>query len=690
MAKDIDLLAEFSQYEEKNADPLKEFSQYEEKPKKEDWRDLFTTALKSFQLEPATYMASNYAKPVAASLLDFVQRVGSGLASIGSPTVKEGKVDFEPTEKIDYWKKLGISPEEQKTLPNQLIKYAPDVASVIATPELEIPGLLKGASTLFPRMGKYITKGIQTGISQGGVGALIAPEGEKLRSGITMGLTGGLVSPVSQLALSGNPILRQTARIASGAGLGFFGEMGGKKIGEEMGLPPWMAATVASPLAGLLAWKGYKGFSPTTRAMQTLSEGAESKEATDMLRQAKELGLSFITPAEATGKGTLYGAQSRVGLTKEGQNLLEDILKQRLGTEQQSIEDFYRIINESPENFSAEIREAAKNSIKRLESERANAARPYYEKAETKKIAPIWLKKLEKEDPTIKNAIDDVLKNPNFQKEGELLDLPRNQIKVLDYAKREIDKQIAAATTAQDWNTVRVLEASKQKLLDNISKFNKDYAKARGIYEQLSKPIEELEKGVIGKISKLGDEELKNLSSHIFDPTQTDISRFRLIKSHIQKENPKAWDGIVRNEMERLMSKESEDVGGSRFFKNVLSDPRRYKLFQTALEDNPKALQQLKNMRSVFERLLNPDTGKSAFALGKVKMSKERNAFEALKRDLSSGKEDIKLVKFITDPDWQTKISELDKITDPEKFISRAIDIFGKTAGLSVSRFFNE
>lgn len=168
----------------------------------------------------------------------------------------------------------------------------------------------------------------------------------------------------------------------------------------------------------------------------------------------------------------------------------------------------------------------------------------------------------------------------------------------------------------------------------------------------------------------MDDRQVKNISKVIFDPAQTDIKVMRQLRDKISKENPDAWNSIVRNEMERRL--DNTDSGGSSFYSKVLKSDRAFNQFVVATEKIPGATQKLNDMRAVFKNLINPVTPRTASRLSKSSLDVPRNTYDAATkaaRNFTGGKYDKAAIDLITSNKWD---KELAKIKATKNNIQRA------------------
>ena len=100
----------------------------------------------------------------------------------------------------------------------------------------------------------------------------------------------------------------------------------------------------------------------------------------------------------------------------------------------------------------------------------------------------------------------------------------------------------------------RVIGKSRDKLVAKLDEISPDYNKARSIYSEEMPAVKAIKEGEIGKIANLKDTQLKNAGKIIFDPSETDIKVLGKIRDEFMKENPDAWKGIIKDEMQRKIS----------------------------------------------------------------------------------------------------------------------------------------
>ena len=143
--------------------------------------------------------------------------------------------------------------------------------------------------------------------------------------------------------------------------------------------------------------------------------------------------------------------------------------------------------------------------------------------------------------------------------EGAAEPVNGSNVKKLHNLKREIWSQIDSFESKSGKPLAKEI---KSKLTDAygdiVGKLRKqvpNYDNAMEEFIKQSPVVENLEKGLVGQLSKVKDTQLKQISRKLFDPEEavTNPTVIRQTKELIQKTNPEAWNGIVRTEAERRL-----------------------------------------------------------------------------------------------------------------------------------------
>jgi hypothetical protein len=466
-----------------------------------------------------------------------------------------------------------------------------------------------------------------------------------------------------------------------------------------------LAGGILSPLAHGLAYPFKSSFnylfSPSKDAYGDMLKGVLSYEAKPRLEAGRRLGIN-LTPAEAGDSNMAAVAQGKAGITEEGAEKVYQYGKERTQQEKIAINNLLDDISKDKGIASGSIRNISKEIIGEKEKALSKKASPLYDKA-------IYLDKYEKalidpenpvldkgrilrtvspeifdtlsKDPIISDAIEKIIKKPVYQK--DLNNVPPYTVKYLDYVKRYIDDLNRVAVKKGENNESRLLTIAKNDLVSAIDEVNPDYKKARAIYSEEAKPLNELKESNVGIIADLKNKNLKEVSQKIFDPTQTDLETFKKMASEYQEKSPETWNKIIRNEMERRMSKVDGNYG-SNFYKKVLVDENGFSQFLEATKEMPKVQQKLQDMKMVFRTLINQENVKGAYGKSKTSMYSFRNFGDFVRKQiegLRGGLYDKAAVNLITSGKWDKELEKINRIKNKDIRAEKTLNLLDVIEG---------
>lgn len=373
------------------------------------------------------------------------------LLELGTSLGRATKPSFIPDAEFNWRGAVGGVPEEQRTLGHKAAGFAPELLASLLAPEVAVPArLAEGAAAV--KGGKYALKAAQQALPQAGVAAAFNPE-DALSSAKAASETQVPFSLLTQALAEQNPILRNIGRAAS--------SVAGAYMGNELaGTPGEIGGAILG--AGL----GRKG--AVRNIARDIQQGAEGTGYKQLMKDAQELGLKYLTPAEATGTPFLGRIQGVVARTEEGGKKLYQEGKERIASEKKAWQDVLDTI------YSPKESDALKKE--------------FYDKAHVSKVPTKAIKEFV-EDPIIAQAMDDISKNKAYQK--KLKDVPTEDLKYWDYVKRAIyqrEKGLPPGTEER-----AILAETRNGLVDKLDSLSEDYAKGRALAE-LSKTKKNLAK----------------------------------------------------------------------------------------------------------------------------------------------------------------------------------------------------
>lgn len=242
--------------------------------------------------------------------------VGSGVTKPGSPAESLESFNFG-----EAWNRIIQDPNKRLT---------GEVLTSIFAPELR-------AASKLGSLGKIGAESLK----QGGIAALFNPEARAKAGGAAAGITAPFVT-ASEMILSSNPSIKFLGKLLRGGAAGAVGAEAGSEIA---GTPGGLAG---GALASILATKaGKKG---ALREAASDIKKARTPQSDELSQYAKDIGLKYLTPAEATGNQALAAMQGRVARDVEGSKALYAQGEQRLLSEKDAFNNLLDVIY-NPKKF---------------------------------------------------------------------------------------------------------------------------------------------------------------------------------------------------------------------------------------------------------------------------------------------------------------------------------------------------
>ena len=392
-----------------------------------------------------------------------------------------------------------------------------------------------------------------------------------------------------------NNIPQATFNIASDAAKGAKEKMlsGAGTIVEKVGdMAPHRFQGIVNPAAGALgAYLKYKSITPEQHAIRQLFGDIDPKELgniIDRLESAKRLKLSHFTPAEAIVNAFESAKQGSFGKTREGAKLLDELGRQRIGSEKTSFLNFLDEIHNP--NVASPLKDAA------------------YETAMQSTVPPDFISRHANRH-TVKDAIKKIENDSAYrQLLEEDMGIPLSDVKPNTFGYWNLVKQALyeiedakKSKHGEPTTSSNVVKDTRRQIVSEMDAINPDYAKAR-------------------RISELG---------------------------HVRK-------GLERHFNNR-------EITGNEIYKYLKNNRNREELLEK-LHDLPELQQTVNDWYKIGKDLI-PETltNRSAAALEKTSMNKQRNELDAMKQKLDQQygeAHDVATVKLMTDPNWDNVLIE--------------------------------
>ncbi len=257
----------------------------------------------------------------------------------------------------------------------------------------------------------------------------------------------------------------------------------------------------------------------------------------------------------------------------------------------------------------------------------AKTKKALYEQINKPKIKENKLTKFTEND-IIKDAEKQALDDSAFRQ--DLKNLGRDSVGYWDVVKQKIDDMASSASKDANKRRFSKIDSARKSLLEELDKVAPTYKDARYLHER----------------------------------------------------------DVAREKLENHFS--NRKMIGTNMFK-AISDKKKFQDFMKQMRGVPEAQSQLKDMRLVFENIINPVTARSASALSKTSMDKARSSMDGmitlLKDKLTAGRFDKGAVELITNPKWEKELHNLaTKPGNKEKRIAKFIDLIGKAGAQTAAQ----
>lgn len=511
--------------------------------------------------------------------------------------------------------------------------------------------------------------------------------------------------PAAKLASLGKTLLQKVGIGAmAAAGTEQALQEGGVALGREERDP---AATAIAGSLGGVAEVVVPAIQAVRGARQAKATGIE-QEAIDQAavnvpaaREAsKQTGIPLFKAQQTAIPETLE-KQAFVAQLPAGTKSAIDGLRKQNKSASDAVEDFLKQISpdESVPIAADGIRTSSKRAISKLKAIREEKASPIYKQAfsekpkvDIKPVVGLIDNKLNNlpESGEISNSLKRIMKfiSPSAKQADTGPSLEK-----LHNAKIEIDQMIEKTGEGSLGNTTKSQLLEVQKLLlKQMDKASGTYKDARKAFELASPAVEKLENSVLGKIANLNDDQLKQVTTKIFDPANTpeNIIQMRKIISDV---DPGAWDAIVRRELEqrlgsiKTIAEEGtvENIPGQ-LFRAIFPNDKKSKVLFNALDGDAK--RNLKYLQTALSRARLGRPGGSQTA-GREEIKRElrggiyqtlRNLFRSPINTITSAGEDAAfnsraatLAKSLYDPTWKAEMREIRKLSPKSPAAGRAL-----------------
>ncbi len=369
--------------------------------------------------------------------------------------------ELSPSD-FNFSEALGV---EKPDSGDNIVQMLAQIAPAFALPGANIGKAGKLLSKI-PGAGKYISKAVSDAIPQALYGAAQAPQ-DNIKAGAEAGGTMVPFSILAQIMQGTNPIARNLARgLAAGGGAYL-----GRKAGQTAGFGE-VGSDIAALIGGALGGRGYK----TQKEMkQGLVEGVSPDIANPRIKAANQLGLDFLTPAEAGVSPWAAKTQGSLGRTPEGGKLLYEKGMARRDSEARAINKTLDMIY-SPGKMDQEV-DAAYKAINEV-----NLPQEFPLQFKDNEIIN-EAKKLVESTPAYKESLKSLMPK-NVKLEPGQSDPQATSLVYWDHVKRAMDDMVEKAERAGNNNEARIISNTRANMRDQMDESFPEYKEARALYER--------------------------------------------------------------------------------------------------------------------------------------------------------------------------------------------------------------
>lgn len=225
-------------------------------------------------------------------------------------------------------------------------------------------------------------------------------------------------------------------------------------------------------------------------------------------------------------------------------------------------------------------------------------------------------------DEVIKAASKEVMSKPAYKQ--ALKDVPKDSFEYWNQIKIAMDDMRSGALRQGHDNEARIIKKSKDSMIGVMDQIEPDYARARGLAER----------------------------------------------------------EFIRKDLDKVFDK--KPITGRNFYKALESDEKFGKL-RESLSEFPDLQTQLDDMRTVFPRLINPQTGRAAHGLEATSMNKSRGGWkqdldDAITRSIGR-RSDVEAAKLITNPQWYEMLAKRRGQSESSSALAALLEMLGKGLG---------
>ena len=434
-------------------------------------------------------------------------------------------------------------------------------------------------------------------------------------------------------------------------------------------------------------------------------EFAQVADSINVAKKATDKTGVELFKAQQTGVPATLEKQAFVAQLTSGTKTAVKALKRQNKQAGEAVESFLNTIAapESIVNAQGNVRNASRAAIDNLKKIRAEKASPLYKQAFDEgalvDLQPVMaqIDGVVGDMPVGGEVHKTLLKAKSLLSSGD--EAP--SLRLLHNAKLEIDQMLNKFGENSLGNTTKKeLTAVQDLLLEQIDAASPAYKQAREVFAANSPAVTKMQDSIVGKIAKLDDTQLKQVTAKLFDASQANTDVMLKAKHAIKGADKNAWNDIVRTELERRLGsvKSTTEAGTTenlpgQLYRALFPNDKSTKVLMAAMDKDARA--NLKYLQTALGRARLGRPGGSQTAVRAEIKDELRGGFTQGVRDflgkpltgtvnyginaasLSSANATFEnrvssMAKMLYDPKWKVEMAKIRKLNANSPATARA------------------
>lgn len=434
--------------------------------------------------------------------------------------------------------------------------------------------------------------------------------------------------------------------------------------------------------------------------------------SSDIVNKSKALGVD-LNPAQITNLPSLKGKFDVLASLPTSRDAIAEFSQKQSKQANDAAEKFLGKVSkvDDVDEAGSLARDGAKQVISKLTKERADAARPLYNKAfdETKGVPPEMIPRAE-----------DLMRRPSMVQAGRIavklakdegvnLGDPKNSLLGMHYMKLALGDMIESTPEGGRVGPTRkrALTMLNQELVGMMDEISPTYKQARETFAHFSPNIVSVQDGIISKVAGLGDEQALEASKMVFSdgrsPASVERMRNLFVKSGLEND----WNALLGAYLRETFSKAGQEFATSGGALNqapkwraiLVGNPRQYRLMEKAMAPNQfRAFNDMMDVFDAISRTSGAGAGSQTMPRQEAAQMLRREAGAGVAGQMANvlspqnfgarasnwlaevrlGNHAEKLAEVMTSPDGMKRLKELKRLSpNDQRFIAGASALFG-------------